>query len=317
MELSRFWGVSNWSSTLNGRLEEDPADAMEVEEVIAPSNNWEIRNSDLDYSDGKDLVEVRLVSNNYCRENGWRDEDGLEHWERCQAWSSHLVKNNVGYRFLRSRELADDVALNKENTPLILDGVACVSDKQIKAIKSYLSKGGIAWVAMPFATHNEKGLKRNASASKELMDGNYKNLMILDSAVKSDPLRKLILEGRFKPVIRQVAGDSRWSARMRIHEKETLVIHFMNTALSAVPHSTLKDNSSIQILKEIESDIKDNDLEYEINTRGIRLPRLSIMSPELGEEQRPVDIRNAEKGYYNIKVNLQGVKVYAVAQKMK
>ena len=34
--LSRFWGVANWSSTLNQRLEEDPVDAMETEDIIGP-----------------------------------------------------------------------------------------------------------------------------------------------------------------------------------------------------------------------------------------------------------------------------------------
>lgn len=315
--LSRFWGVSNWSSTLNGRLEEDPADAREVEDLIDPLNNWEINNSDLDYRDGQDVVEVRLVNNRYCRENGWRDKDDLEHWDRCLAWSSQLVRNNVGYRFLRSEELADEAALSKEDTPVILDGVACVSDKQIKAIKTYLSKGGIAWMAMPFATHDEKGFKRTASISKELIAGNYKNLVILDSAVKSDPLLKLISEGRFKPVLRQVAGDSRWAARIRIHEKETLVIHFMNRALAAVPHLILKDNSGVPILKEIESGIKDDDLKYEINTKGLRLHGLSVMSPEFGDKQRTVDIRTRENGYSILNVNLEGLKVYAVVQKTK
>lgn len=315
--LSRFWGVSNWSSTLNQRLEEDPADAMEMEDVISPFNNWEIKNSDLDYRDGKDLVEVRLVNSSYCRENGWRDENGLEHWDRSQAWSAQLVKHNVGYRFLRAAELADEVALNKVNTPLILDGVGCVSDKQLRVIKNYLSKGGIAWVAMPFGTHDEKGFKRKVSLSEELMDGNYKNLTIVDSAVTSDALEKLMAEGKFKPVLRQVAGDTRWAARIRVHKKDSPVIHFMNTALSAVPHPEIKDNSGTPIIKDIQSVIKDNVLQYEVNTDRIPVSELFIMSPELGEKQRRVEVRNTNKGYYTIHVDLDGLKVYAVAQRTK
>lgn len=315
--LSRFWGVSNWSSTLNQRLEEDPADAMEMQDVISPFNNWEIKNSDLDYRDGEDFVEVRLVNSSYCRENGWRDENGLEHWDRSQAWSTQLIKYNVGYRFLRATELADGVALSKENTPLILDGVGCISDKQLTAIKTYLSDGGIAWLAMPFGTHDEKGFKRKGSLSKELIKGNYKNLTIVDSAVTSDALQKLMAAGKFKPVLRQVAGDTRWAARIRVHKKDTPVIHFMNTALSAVPHPAIKDNSGTPITKEIQSIIKDNDLQYEINTDRMPLSELSIMSPELGEKQRTVDIRKTKNGYSTIRVDLEGLNVYAVVQKTK
>jgi hypothetical protein len=57
--LSRFWGVANWSSTLNQRLEEDPPDMMEVEDIIKPYNNWEIRNSNWHYREGSALVEIR------------------------------------------------------------------------------------------------------------------------------------------------------------------------------------------------------------------------------------------------------------------
>jgi hypothetical protein len=314
--LSRFWGVFNWSSTLNHRLEEDPSDAMEMEDVIHSINNWEVKNSDLDYTVGKDLVEVRLVNSRYCRENGWKDENGSEHWDRSKAWSLQLVENNVGYRFLRSGELADERALSKENTPLILDGVGCVSDKQFYAIKKYLSKGGIAWLALPFGTHDEKGFKRKNSFSKELMKNNYKNLAIVTSAAISNPLHKLISEGGFKPVLWQTAGDKRWAARIRIY-KDKPIIHFMNTALIAVPHPTIKDNSEIPILKDIESGIKDNDLKYEINAIGIDLSELSVMSPELGENQRSVDISKTKNGYFTIQINLEGVKSYAVVQKAK
>ncbi len=55
---------------------EDPPDAMEMEDVISKSNNWEKQYSDLNYRDGKDIAEVRLVSNRYCKENGWRNTDG-------------------------------------------------------------------------------------------------------------------------------------------------------------------------------------------------------------------------------------------------
>jgi hypothetical protein len=314
--LSRFWGVANWSSTLNGRLEEDPEDAMETHDIIRPYNNWELNNSNLNYRDGKDLVEVRLVNSSYCRDNGWRDTDGLEQWDRVKAWSAHFVENNVGYRFVRSKELSDDAALSKENTPLILDGVACVSESQLKAIKKYLSIDGTVWFALPFGTHDEKGFKRDIPLSQELINNNYKNLVVIESAVKANPLQKLISQNQFKPVLRKVSGDKRWAARIRIYP-DNPVIHFMNTAIVAIPHPTLKDASGISILNDIGSKIENNDLQYEIDTNRISLFKLSILSPELGEEKREVDIHQTKNGYSALHVNLTGVTAYAVAQKVK
>lgn len=311
--LSRFWGVANWSSTLDHRLEEDPIDAMKIQDIISPYNNWEILNSNLNYRDGKDLIEVRLVSNVYCRENGWRAGDGHQQWDSVKTWSSNLIKNNIGYRILRSAELSDSDTLCKENTPLILDSVGCVSDKQFKAVKDYLAKDGIVWLTLPFGTYNEKGFKRLIPLSEGLIKGKYKNLIILDTKSSSDPLKKLIAESRFKPVLTQLSGDSRWAARIRFYDNKP-VIHFMNTALVAIPHPTLKDNSGIPILKNINSLISDNDLSYKIDIDKILLSKLSILSPELGEHEKNVVTNNTGKDNSSIKINLDGVKVYAVLQ---
>lgn len=311
--LSRFWGVANWSSTHNQRLEEDPADAMEMEDVIRPSNLWEVKHSDLDYRNGEDLVEVRVVNNKLCKDNGWRGADGLEHWDHAKAWSANLIKNNVGYRFVRYEELADVNALKKENTPLVLDGVGCVSDEQFKAVLGYLAKGGKAWLALPFGTHDGKGFKRSVPLSDQLLKGRYKNLAIIESATKADPLSKLIAEGKFKPVLKQVSGDKGWVARIRIHKNKP-VIHFMNTALIGVPHPSIKDNSGIHILTDIGSKVENNDLKYEINSDKVQLSQLKVLSPELKEEKRPVTIRRSRKGYSTLQVNLENVKVYAIAQ---
>lgn len=311
--LSRYWGVANWSSTHNQRLEEDPADAMEMEDVISPSNKWEFKHSDLNYREGKDLVEARLVNNKYCRENGWKGEDGLEHWDRIKAWTEHLVRANVGYRFLRSEELSDAKILLKEKTPLILDGVACISDQQFTAISTYLSKGGSAWLALPFGTHDDKGFRRTSPLSEKLLKSNYKNLELIASASKSDPLKSLMQAKKFKPLIRQVSGDPGWVARIRMH-KEKPVIHFMNTMLIGIPHPQIKDNSGIHILTDIGSKVKNNDLSFEINTVEIELSGLKLLSPELGEEHRSLSIQKGKNGYSILPVNLENIKVYAVAQ---
>ncbi len=311
--LSRFWGVANWSSTLDHRLVEDPEDAVKIQDIISPYNNWEILNSNINYRDGKDLAEIRLVSNLYCRENGWRRPDGREQWERVKSWVAHAVNSNIGYRMLRAAELSDPIALCKENTPLVIDSVGCVSDDQFKAITAYLKQKGTVWLALPFGTHNEKGFKRAAPLSKELLKGKYKNLIIVNSAVNADPLKKLIAGKKFHPVLTQLSGDNRWAARIRFYNGKP-AIHFMNTALVAIPHPTLKDISGTPVLKDIKSQISDNDLSYRIDTEKVPLRNLSAMTPELGDKKINVGISNTGKNVADLKINLDGVKIYAIAQ---
>ena len=311
--LGRFWGVANWSSTLYGRLEEDPEDAPEVEDVMNPYNNWDIRNSDLNDAGGRDLVEVRLVTSHYCRENGWRGADGSEQWDRVKAWSSLLVKNNIGYRLLRSGELSDSKALGDEHTPLILDGVACVSDNQFSALQLFLSKGGTVWLAGPFGTHDEKGFRRKIPLSDELSRSHYRNLVMVNTATASDPLKDLIAGGRFKPILRQLSGNPLWAARIRFY-KEGPAIHFLNRGLVAVPHPTIKENSGLPVLKDFHSEGGDNKLEYVFDAGRIPFSQLSVRSPELGESRRLVVVRNGRDGQSILQVNLEGVETYAVAQ---
>ena len=312
--LSRFWGVANWSSTLTQRLIEDPADAGEMEEVIHEWNNWEVDNSDLDYRKGKDLVEVRLVSNSYCRDNGWRDEEGKEHWDRLKAWSGLLVKHNVGYRFVRTDELGDATALKQESTPLILDGVASVSDRQFKALSSYLATGGKAWLALPFGTHDERGFERSAPLSKQLLKAYGKRITVINSAIHSDSLAGLIQAKKFSPVIRQKEGDERWAARIRFNNGE-FTMHFLNRAMEAVPHPHIKDNKKIAILKDIKSSITDNRLSYEIRMDTLPHPRYILKSPELKDKSREVISGKGNKGYQQVNVDLSGINVYGVIQK--
>ena len=309
--LSRFWGVANWSSTLNGRLIEDPADAMEMEDVINPSNNWEQRYSNLHYRDGVDLTEVRLVYNRYCKENGWRNADGKEHWDSVAAWSNQLLKNNVGYRFVRYEELENAALLNTERTPLVLDAVGCVSDNQFAAISNYLSKGGHVWLAIPFGTHDEKGFARKVPLSETLRKGRYKNLVIVSPAVTNATLEELMTTGLFSPVLKQLKGDKRWAVRIRLYNGKP-VLHFMNTALQPEPHATITDISGIPVMTKLGSKIRDNDLLYEINTAKLPLPALTVMSPELKDIKRNAAISKITKETATLQVNLEGVNVYAV-----
>lgn len=310
--LARFWGVANWSSTLNGRLEEDPPHAYEMEDVITKPNNWEKKYSDHYYRDGKDLAEIRVVNNYFCRENGWRDADGFEHWDRSQAWASQLIKHNVGYRFVRSEELADASVLGKEKTPLVLDGVACVSDQQFTALQTYLSKGGTAWIALPFGTHDHKGNLRKTSLSALLQKKKFAHLHIIESAFKGTPLQKQIASGKFEPILKQVKGDPRWAARIRLYNNR-VVIHLMNAALTATPDEIL-DLSGIPLIKDIDSLITDNTLAFEVDTRKIQLPDMVLMSPEREAEKVSATPRKLTPTKSLLQLDMQGLKIYGVLQ---
>ncbi len=309
--LARFWGVGNWSSTLNMRLEKDPPHPIEQEDAVGPSNNWEKKYSDLNYREGLDVVEVRLVNNGFCRENGWRDAAGHEHWDRVTAWSIQLTKANTCYRFVRFRELADGAALLAENTPLILDGSACVSKEQFAAIRSFLSKDGIVWMALPFGTHDEKGFKRAQPLSDLLVRANYKNLHLIDSAVDAKPLERMISDQKFHPILNRTGGDPRWTARLRTYQGKP-VIHFMNAGLVAEP-DVIKDLSGIPLMKQLDSLVKDNLMTYELNTDKFSIGTLALMSPELGDQRRKITQTKGQHGRTRLQVDLSGITIYGVA----
>ena len=100
------------------------------------------------------------------------------------------------------------------------------------------------------------------------------------------------------PALRQMSGDKRWAARVRFYNGLP-VIHFMNTAISAIPHPVIKDHTGNYILKDIDSKIKDNALEYKIDTRLIPVKELVILSPELGKEQRATLQQKKERLFHS------------------
>ena len=197
-------------------------------------------------------------------------------------------------------------ALVKEKTPLILDGLGCVSDAQFAAIKNFLSNGGKVWLCLPFGTHDERGFARSVHLSAELLNSGYRNLIMKGTENTSDFFDRFIKKDVFHPVLRQLTGDPRWAARIRTYRGKP-VIHFLNTALDAVPHPTLKDIPGIPILKDLKSKIEDNNLGYEINSSSIVFSDQVILSPELGDEKRNIEVRPEGRGHSIIHVNLEGV----------
>ena len=199
------------------------------------------------------------------------------------------------------------------DTPLILDGLGCVSDSQFIAINTFLSKGGKIWLGLPFGTHDEKGYKRGVPLSVNLLKRRNNNIIIRKELSIHEFIKDLLLKNKFHPVLKQISGDTRWAARLRMYKVRS-AIHFLNRALIAVPHPTLKDIPGNAILKDIESDIKDNHLVFKINTGKLNLMNPSVWSPELGNEPRQAEIRDSGKGFSTIDINLDGIKIYAVIQ---
>lgn len=311
--LSRFWGVANWSNLLNLRLVEDPPDALEMADVIQRWNKWEIKHSDIDYYNCEDLVEARLVSNSYCRDNGWRNDDGEEHWSFVRRWSTHLVQNNVGYRFVRSDELSDETALKGESTPLIFPAVASLSDSQYSAILHYLRSGGRAWIMPPFGVIDERGFARSGSLLDDLLSRVGKQVRVIDSSFSFNALSDLIKRGHFTPRLRQISGDKRWAARIR-YWGDNFTIHFVNMAMKAVAHPTIRDIGGNEVLNDIESPIEDSVLVYEIESSLIPPGSYLLKSPELDENHREVKISSAKKGLSRIEMDMSNIRIYGVIQ---
>ena len=312
--LARFWGVANWASTFQHRVyEEDPADSMETEDVIRPYNNWEVKHSDLNHDQGIDYPEIRLVYNYFCRINGWRDQKGVEHWSKTKMWSKRFLENNIGYRILRYKELADADQLMSEKSPLLLDGVASLSDSQYDAIENYHSRGGILWLSLPFGTHDEKGNVRTTPLSERLLKKRRNNLKLIDSiSDNSEVFQQLVQDDGLNPIVRQISGDSGWVIRLRDYNGKK-VVHFMNSRLKAIPHPSAQDIGRSAVLDRIESEIADNLLRFEIDTKRFNTTKLSLYSPELEDHSREIRFSGV-RGKTIMEVDLTGIRIYAVAQ---
>ena len=135
---------------------------------------------------------------------------------------------------------------------------------------------------MPFGTHDEKGYLRKVPLSEELLRRKHRNLTVIDSisdnaTVFSDLLAKRMI----MPAIQQTAGDPGWVIRWREYDGRK-VVHFMNTKLKALPHPTAKDIGQTAVVKNIESLIQNNVLEFQFDAKKFPVTALALYSPEIG-----------------------------------
>jgi hypothetical protein len=82
-----------------------------------------------------------------------------------------------------------------------------------------------------------------------------------------------------------VKGDTRWALRIRFFEGEP-TFHFMNTAITLIPHPTIKDNGIVAILQDIDSQITDSRLSYQLRMKLSDGIQLAVMSPETGDKSK-------------------------------
>jgi len=313
--FARFWGVSNWASTLVGRLSHDPGDIKEISDLLAPCNNWEDRYSKIDPCEGDDLYEVRLVNSLLNRENGHRDDQGLDHWTKVSAWSKALLRCNVGYRFVRYTELGDKERLLSEDTPLIIDNCGVVSDEQYQAVKAYLDQGGKAIIVLPFGTKDQKGLPREKPLSDEFIKNSYPGLTVIKSGLADEQFVTDFINGKvIVPRIRQLQGDDTWAVKLRKQEG-CMVMHLLNRAIEAVPHPELTTPyGGGKILYDVKALNKQEILSYviKIDLKNDSFKNICFMSPETGSVKREVKVEQLNEKEIKVTFNVKDIKLYGI-----
>jgi hypothetical protein len=294
--ISRFWGVCNWSSTQFQGLETDPDPLPEDAELIAPFNRWEM---DHELPEGDDVVEARIVFLRAMKETGWRDAQGRDHWTRVAQWAGALLKRNIGYRFVLTDELADAVRLAAENSPLILDGCAILTDSQRTALATFVRKGGKLIVVPPLDAK---------------LEGPNVITMGAD-AVGAKGLEELVDKGIIAPRLRRVSGDAGRRLRLRRHGGR-LVLHVLNESLEGVEHPTVYDSlSRCKVLHKIRSLATEEPLVVEIDATGLpwdwKTP--AMFSPELSVS-RPARVESLGRDRLRLTLDVRGVRLYAQVQ---
>lgn len=306
--LARFWGAGNWASTMPGRLDDEPEDLPKLEELMKPIYTWESSHSPVDPFNSEDIVNVRLVNSRYNRENGYHTSSGADAWSLVNGWAQEFVLADIGYRFVRFRELASAEALLSETTPIVVESCACVSEAQFAAVKAYLQNGGIMIIAGEFGIKDEKGFAREKSFSDELKKAGYKGLVFVPG---SSELPELIKKGIIKPLVNIIAGDKRRVFRAKT-EDGRLIIHIMNTGIVGIPHKWISTFGT-KVLDKIENVVTDHEYEFEIYGNLPELKEKKIKSPEFPGAEKDIFVEPIPGGY-RIKADLSGSGIYAVIE---
>ena len=309
--IARYWGVGNWATTLWGRMPVDPPDAQEDAVLVRPFNQW-----DADHPlalPGQDVCDLQLAFLRASRDNGWRDAQGRDAWQRVLRWPEYLTRNSFGYTFVTTRELEGGGGKLSTSLPLVLEGCAHVSDRDCQILKEFVARGGRLWVAPPLGICNEKAVPRSPSLLDSLRHDKtlQERVMVIDPDLGPATVAELIRKQQFAPRIRQASGPTGWAARLRLHGQR-LAVHLLNTSLQGEPHPTIVDGTGQKILYKIHTEPAHEPLVLDVNCTGLpALDQATLESPDL-QAPRNVSAQSDKLGHVQLSVNLEGVRIYAV-----
>ena len=316
--LARFWGVSNWASTLLQGPFPDEAAGREESELLLPYNRWEKANCPAD--PGTDAVDAAVVFARATRDNGWTNGDGEEHWQRVREWAGELGKHSIGYRFVLSRELETEGALRELEVPLILDSCACLSDTECESIIDFVGGGGTAVVAGPLGTHTERGVARGQSGEvsleQRLRSSQAPQVVWMgDDFITSEVVTRLVSDGAIVPRI-LARGPQGWAVRLRFHDGKPS-LHLLNRYLEGVEHPDIVGRpSTTRVLRSVEAYTSDEPLLVTIDFRGLdpsAWNKAELVSPEI-EESRPVGVTVNQDTSAELALDLGGLRIYAMVR---
>jgi hypothetical protein len=312
--IARYWGVGNWATTLWGRLPVDPPDAQEEAVLVRPFNEWAAGHPLA--LPGQDVCDLQLAFLRATRDNGWRDSQGRDAWQRVQRWPEYLTRNSIGYAFVTTRELEAGGGKLSTSLPLVLDGCAHVSDRDCQIVREFVARGGRLWVAPPLGECDEHAHPRAQSLLDALGEDQtlQERVVVIDPDVGPASVAELMRKGEFAPRIRQVSGPTGWAARLRLHGPR-LAVHLLNTSLQGEPHPTVVDARGEKILYKIHTEPAREPLVLEVNCTGLpSLDGAMLESPDL-QGRRTVAVQSDKLGRVQLSINLEGIRLYAELSK--
>lgn len=309
--IARYWGVGNWATTLWGRLAVDPPDGKEDAVLIRPFNAWETAHPLA--VPGRDVCDLQLAFIRAARDNGWRDAQGRDSWQRSSRWVEYLTTRSVGYGFITTRDLEAAPPKLSASLPLVLDGCADVSDRVARVLREFVVRGGRLWVAPPFGERDEHARPRPKSLLKMFQEDSatQAGVTVIDPELGPAALPELMRQQHFVPRIRVVGGPAGWSARLRVHG-ERLCVHLLNARLEGVPHPTVKGARGEPILYRINTKPARQPLVLDVDGAGLpEFGPAALESPDL-PAARPVRFAALGNGRVRLTIDLEGVRLYGV-----
>jgi len=137
---------------------------------------WEEAHPQLFYNSTQ-LANVAILFSRNTRDLYAKNSLFVREWK---GWCSALLENSIPFRVLTDEDI-NLKELSKYQL-LILPNTACLSDKQVSAIKEFVRKGGKLIATGETSLYDETGGKREDFALNEIFGLSYKSLPQLEKA---------------------------------------------------------------------------------------------------------------------------------------